>query len=256
MDTRTNQKIKNKTPIIYRFSILEIIKEKYLLMLVFLFFTAIAISFFFSNFSAVNQNISFAINLSAMFYFALSFWVIVSIPIIFSKELQNNFFQVIISKPISPYEYILGKYLSYMSVIFVYLLFAFIFSVLFQFHFVGSIYYYLGIFLEMAITVMAAIFFALNFKPINAIIYTFMFYVVSHSTYEIAKMAAMEQKSSLTIISKIFYYLFPSYDYYDFSGYLVYNEHNTVKLSFLILYTIFYVILLFTFCLTTFHKEK
>jgi ABC-type transport system involved in multi-copper enzyme maturation permease subunit len=254
MATRADKKTKIK--IIYKYSLLEIIKEKYLLMLVALFFLSVALAFYLSEFSAVNKDISFEINLSSLYYFALSFWVIISIPIIFSREIENNFFMVIVSKPISIWEYILGKYFSYLSVIFVYLFFAFIFSVLFGFGAKSSLVYYLGVFLEVSITIMAGIFFALNFKPINAVIFTFMFFFISHSTYEIAKTAIINGNKSLIYAAKFFYYLFPSYDYYDFSGYLVYNELPSVNGWFLVGYTFFYVLFIFSLCLVTFYKRR
>ena len=75
----------------------------------------------------------------------------------------------------------------------------------------------------------------------GAIIVTFIFYFIAHSTAEFVKMAIASKNLVYIVITKFFYCLFPSLDFYSFVDNLIYGNLISFKIFILrILYGILY----------------
>jgi hypothetical protein len=225
---------------IAKYTLIEALRDRFFHLHLALLLLVVPLAKYLAFFSAVQMEQNFFINLFSLFYFTLVLFPLFFIPLKVNQENSGNLMLIYRAKPLRGYEYVAGKYVGYLLLFSVEILVIFLVGKYFFNSFAILFQYCFAIFLEFSITIAAALFFGIFAQLSLAVFYTFMFFFLAHSTYEIAKMAALMHKPWLTWIGKFFYYLFPSYDYYDLLPLLIYHHRPPLSLGLLTLYTLFY----------------
>ena len=233
-----------KITIISKYLLKDALRDRFLLLQALLIGAALLFAKYLANFSVSDMHATFVIDLLGLLYFVAVLIPLIFIPLKINQESSGNLFLLYRSKPMRSIDYVLGKFLGFMAIIAAELVLMYLISLAYIDAPLALARYYYALFLELAITTAAAIFFGIYTSSTLAILYTAMFFILAHSTYELAKMAALLHKPWLDAIAKTFYYLFPTYDYYDLSGTLLYNYPLAITLPKLTLYTMVYVALL------------
>ncbi|MRI83342.1 MAG: hypothetical protein C6I00_02880 [Nitratiruptor sp.] len=228
-----------KSSIIARFTLKEGLRDRFIAVLLAFYLFVVAFAYYFANFSTKWIDISFAINLLALFYYLISFSVIFFVPMKVSYEMAGNMALIYRSKPIHPVAFIAGKYGGYGIVVGILVLIAFLLSLIFIQKPLSLLAYFLALYLEQLTTLAAALLFGIYTSAGVAVLLTFMFYFLAHSTYEFAKMAS--ESPVVEALARFFYTLFPSYDFYDLSALVVYGVEGSVSLWQLALYSLIYI---------------
>ena len=245
-----------KIAIISKYLLKDALRDRFLLLQSLLIFAAILFAKYLANFSVSDLHGTFVIDLLGLFYFVAILIPLIFVPLKINQESSGNLFLLYRSKPMRSSDYVVGKFLGFMAIIACELILFYLISLFYIDAPVALARYYYALFLELAITTAAAIFFGIYTTSTVAILYTVMFFTIAHSTYELAKMAALLHKPWLDALAKAMYYLFPTYDYYDLSGTLIYNFPMAITLPKLTLYTIVYVVLLLFGASWYFHKKE
>ena len=233
-----------KIAIIAKYLIKDALRDRFFLLQVTLIAVAILFAKYLANFGISDTHVTFIIDMLGLFYYVAILIPLIFIPLKIHQESSGNLFLLYRSKPMHSFDYVGGKFLGFMAIIALELLLLYLLSLYFVDAPLLLAHYYYALFLELSITTAAAIFFGIYATSTLAILYTVMFFVLAHSTYELAKMAALLHQPWLNIIAKSFYYLFPTYDYYDLSGTLIYHYPLAITMPKLTIYTLAYVTLL------------
>jgi ABC-type transport system involved in multi-copper enzyme maturation permease subunit len=247
-----------KTLSISKFTLLESIRDKFFLVVVLLFVVSIGFSFFSVNLVAVEQDKAFASILSSMLYFSSASIPLIFVPVLIRRELESNLMMVIKSKPVKGFQYVLGRIAGIgILLMFVCAVEFLLIKLLCKVSTKGALLYSFGTYLEHLLTAEAGFLFSVSLNSLaSSITMTFMFFFIAHNTYEFAKMAVLINKPVLTYLAKGIYYIFPSYDLFDFSRTLVYGDLPTVKIPFLLGYFATYLVALWCLCVISFEKKE
>jgi len=241
-----------------KYTAIESFRDRVFYVLFACFLLAVPLSKFITEMVVVEKKMAFASSLSAILYFISAFIPLVLVPVLVNRETVGNVVLVVRSKPVKAWEYLLGKLSGFLIVIaFVVCLIFVILTAFKAGNLTGRVLYCLGMFMEHAITTCSALLFSVGSTSlVSSILLTGMFFFVAHSTYEFAKMAVIVDKPLLTVCVKVLYYVFPSYDFYDFSRTLVYGDSPIVRLPFLVGYTVLYCVLLFVLAKIRFERKE
>ncbi len=161
------------------------------------------------------------------------------------KEIERRTIYIVLAKPIRRWEFILGKYLGLLLVLFVSLLILAVgFSlVLLLMNIPGDFTLLLPLLLlifQLSIITALAIFFSTFVTPIGAAIFTFILYFIGHLTRDLKVFGMISKNPVIKILTDFFYYILPNLSNFNIKGMVVHNV--PISLS-VIVFTIIYGIL-------------
>jgi len=176
------------------------------------------------------------------------------------KEIRKKTIYTMISKPIHRYEFILGKYLGLLMIIFIELsimavvLFAVIIlhGVIFASPAAGPVGYGLLmkaivlIFFELMIVTSIAVLFSTISTPALSVFFTLAIYVIGHLTVDIREMGAALESSLLKGLSSLCYYILPNLENFNIRAEMVRDVFVSSRFMF---YSIIYGVLYMSFVL-------
>lgn len=171
------------------------------------------------------------------------------------REIEWKTIYLILSKPISRYEFILGKFMGFASILFFVIFFqaviffglAFYSQVAFNMLLVYSIVF---IYLKLLVLFSIILFLSSFVSSILSIILTILVYIISHSITSIIDMASAKNNEIMAIIWKVLYVVFPNFEALNIKNvvlstdkiwfeYLVWNTaYALIYLAFILFFTI------------------
>jgi len=190
------------------------------------------------------------VGLASISLFGALIAIFVGIGLVY-KELDKRTIYTIVSKPVTRFQFILGKYLGLVFTIFVEVAAMSVIFCLIVFFESGSLDLLLLeaialTFLELMLICAVAIFFSCFTTPILSGMFTLGVYIIGHLTYDLYEFSATFKGTGLEILLKVLYYVFPNLDNFNIRGNAVHGLPVSADfLLFSIMYGILYIVLLF-----------
>ncbi len=185
------------------------------------------------------------IGLNAITFFSVLIAILVGGRLVY-KEIEKRTIYLILSRPIPRWQFVLGKYLGLLLVLFESLLImtgAF-YIIMFLLNIPSNVYLLWAIlmtFCQLWILTAIAILFSTFSTPITSSIFTFAIYVMGHLTRDLKVFAKLSKSPINELFANIIYYVLPNFSNFNIKSAVVHNliiETNAMLLT--ILYAIFY----------------
>lgn len=177
------------------------------------------------------------------------------------KEIEKRTIYIILAKPIQRYQFIIGKYLGLLLLIF------FTMTIM-----TGGYYLMLYItatpatislllpimmsFFEILIITALALFFSSIATPITASLLTFVVYFISHFTRDLKALAQISPSILVKALANFFYYALPNLANFNIRNLIVHNAIiNPTAILLSILYALLYSSLILTIAALIFQRK-
>ena len=167
------------------------------------------------------------VGLSAITLFSVLIAVLIGGRIVY-REVEKRTIYIILARPVRRWEFILGKYLGLMAVLFVSLVVmtaAFI-AILFILGVAPQLYLLLAVlatFFELVVLTAVAVLFSTFSTPITGAVFTFAVYFVGHLSRDLKLLAAMSPSPIVKAMSYVFYYVLPNLNNFNVRGEVVHD---------------------------------
>jgi ABC-type transport system involved in multi-copper enzyme maturation permease subunit len=181
-----------------------------------LMFAVVALSFFMRETTIVAGAEAFNRSYIALTTLAATAFIVLLVVSSMYREIDSKAIYMVVTKPLSRYEYILGKFIAFSLISVGIIVMSFTGAVVLG---VGpvkplAVHYILTI-LEQIIIIMAALTITLGLRSLPSIILGVAgFYIIGHSTKKMVDIA-MQMAQTWVPVLKIFYYLFPSLSFFN-----------------------------------------
>lgn len=149
-----------------------------------------------------------------------------------SKDLDRRALYLLLPKPLSRGQYILGKYTGLLSLLFTTLLILgglFVFGLLLMNRSLipGTMVDLCYSFLEIGFMLSFAILFSTFTAPLNAALYTIALFMIGHSLGTIRQYAAQQGLTAMKQLISVSYYILPNLDKFDVRSAILYGLYPT-----------------------------
>jgi len=201
------------------------------------------------------------LGLSAITLFCVLIAILVGGRIVY-KEVEKRTIYIMLAKPVRRWEFILGKYLGLMAVLFVSVaILTAAFYIMMLILGVGSSAYLLLAVLmtlfQLAILTAVAVMFSTFATPITGAVFTFAVYFVGHLTRDLKLLAAMSSSVVVKVLSYGLYYLLPNLSNFNIRGEAVYNVPlDPLSLVLAGLYAVVYTATLLLISVAIFNRKE
>jgi ABC-type transport system involved in multi-copper enzyme maturation permease subunit len=200
------------------------------------------------------------VGLASISVFGALIAIFVGIGLVY-KELDKRTIYTIVSKPVTRFQFLLGKYLGLVFTIFVEVAAMSLIFCLIVFFESGSMdWMLLGAialtFLELMIVCAVAIFFSSFTTPILSGMFTLGIYVIGHLTYDLYEFSSNFKGTAFEIMLKALYYVFPNLDNFNIRSNVVHGlPVDGDFLLFSVMYGLLYIVLLFVISSFIFNRR-
>ncbi len=167
------------------------------------------------------------IGLASMSVLCFLIAILVGTGIVF-KEIDKKTIYTILSKPISGWELILGKFLGLAAMVGALTLG--MSAVLVAVNWIVSHQFYPGIliailliWMELVLLIALSILMSTLCSPILGAVFTLVFYVIGHTSGDLRDLAAQFGSRSVGMLSKIMYYTLPNLEYLNIRGKVIHG---------------------------------
>jgi ABC-type transport system involved in multi-copper enzyme maturation permease subunit len=202
--------------IVSLYTLQEVKRDRLLWGFVPLMFAVVALSFFMRETTIVAGAEAFNRSYIALTTLAATAFIVLLVVSSMYREIDSKAIYMVVTKPLSRYEYILGKFIAFSLISVGIIVISFTGAVAMG---VGpvkplAVHYILTI-LEHIIVIMAALTITLGLRSLPSIILGVTgFYIIGHSTKKMVDIA-MQVAPTWVPVLKIFYYLFPSLSFFN-----------------------------------------
>ncbi|MEO0112305.1 MAG: ABC transporter permease subunit [candidate division WOR-3 bacterium] len=240
---------------------IESIRDKILLVLLAVGFILMASSKFIKPL-ALGEEVKIIkdLSLSSINFISVLIAILIGGRLIY-KEIEKRTIYLVLSRPIRRGEFILGKYLGQMLLLFFVVgILTIAFGVVLLLTDVKTNYSILLpnllLLFQLSIITSLAIFFSTFATPLTASIFTFILYFVGHLTRDLKTLAQISKSTVVKIIANFLYYLLPNLSNFDIKGKVVHE----IPLSFShiclpIIYGLLWTIALLYFSFLIFERK-
>ena len=197
---------------------------------------------------AEREKILLDMGLSFMVIFGLIIIMVLGINLL-HKDIDKRTIYFVLSKPVKRGDYILGKYLGLVSIVFINLLLMAVLNFLLLLLFVGKLkpVVFLAVYpisLELMVVSAYTIFFATFTSPSLVAFFSLSIYAIGHS-YELLTFTLKKSGRVGEVLLKIISYLIPNLDTLNFKSYLVYGRQlQFADFLWITIYALLYVFVL------------
>jgi ABC-type transport system involved in multi-copper enzyme maturation permease subunit len=202
--------------IVSLYTLQEVKRDRLLWGFVPLMFAVVALSFFMRETTIVAGAEAFNRSYIALTTLAATAFIVLLVVSSMYREIDSKAIYMVVTKPLSRYEYILGKFVAFSLISVGIIVLSFAGAVAMGVGPVKSlaVHYILTIF-EQIIVIMAALTITLGLRSLPSIILGVAgFYIIGHSTKKMVDIA-MQMAEGWVPVLKIFYYLFPSLSFFN-----------------------------------------
>lgn len=192
------------------------------------------------------------------------FWLI-SVIFIWSqlifKEIDGKTIYLILSKPISRYEFILWKFLGFVMILALIIFFQSIFFIILLFYskfaislaIIAAIFF---IYIKLLILFAIILFFSTFMSSILSIVLTLFVYIISHWITSIIDMARHSKSLPLEYLWKIIYVIFPNFEWLNIKDNIMSAVPVSLSdLSFNFVYAVLYLVIILWFTIIIFNRK-
>lgn len=239
----------------------EAIKDRILYSLLFFALLMIAGSVLLSTLTLGEQaKIIKDVGLAAISIFGLLIAIFVGIQLVY-KEIDKKTIYTIIAKPITRYQFLLGKYFGLILTLVVevavmtvgYMLIIWIYAGYFDFVLLKAI---LLIFFQLMVITAVAIMFSTFSTPALSGLFTLGVYVIGHLSGDLKVFGGGSEIAVVRHVSNFLYYLLPNLSNFNIKGEVVYNIPVSWKfILFSITYGILYIFILLLISTVIFNRR-
>ncbi len=200
------------------------------------------------------------LGLGAITFFCVLIAVLVGGRLVY-KEMEKRTIYIMLAKPVRRWEFILGKYLGLMAVLFVSMLImtAGFYIILLVSGIPASAYLLWSLLMtafELAILTAVAILFSSFVPPIASAVFTFAVYFIGHLTRDLRLLAAMSPSAVVKGISEFLYYVLPNLSNFNIKGEVVHDVLlNPQALALSALYALVYTATLLLISVAIFRRK-
>ncbi len=198
--------------------------------------------------------------LAAISLFGVIIAIFVGIGLVF-KELDKRTIYTVLSKPISRYEFVLGKYLGLLLTLLVNLvimatgliLILKLFGDVLTPSLFWAIYF---IYLELMVITALTIFFSSFTTPTLSAMFTLGLFVIGHLSLDLKLLGAKSESLMVRYLSKLIYYSLPNLENFNLKGVVVYQMSVSPEKILLVTgYGLLYVMVLLVLAMVIFQKR-
>ncbi|MEO0113266.1 MAG: ABC transporter permease subunit [candidate division WOR-3 bacterium] len=240
---------------------IESIRDKILLVLLAVGFILMAASKFIKPLALGEEaKVIKDLSLSSINFISVLIAILIGGRLIY-KEVEKRTIYLVLSRPIRRGEFILGKYLGQMLLLFIVVgILTIAFGIVLLLTDVKTNYSILLpnllLLFQLSIITSLAIFFSTFATPLTASIFTFILYFVGHLTRDLKTLAQISKSTVVKIIANFLYYLLPNLSNFDIKGKVVHE----IPLSFShiclpIIYGLLWTIALLYFSFLIFERK-
>lgn len=175
-------------------------------------------------------------------------------------EIEKKTIQTILSKPIKPFELILGKLIGLSLITFVVqtILFIFFFifiKIIFGFFFGRIFFWYYFLLFELLVIESVVLFLSSFMSPITSGLISLLIYFIANTSHYIKEFSQKVPNLIFKIFANIVYYIFPNFSLTNIKSYIVYLVQFEKEIFiFSISYSLLYIMLMLL--LSSFILEK
>ncbi|EKE29651.1 MAG: type IV pilus biogenesis protein PilI-like protein [uncultured bacterium (gcode 4)] len=177
------------------------------------------------------------------------------------KEIEWKTIYLILSKPISRYQFILGKFIWFAMILACIIFFqSVIFWALLVYSKTAFVYLIpvsiVFIYLKLLVLFAIILFFSTFISSILSIVLTMLVYVISHSLTSIIDMAVHAKSMALLNIGKVLYIVFPNFEWLNIKNLIlspVIIDFKYISLN--SLYAVTYLVLILGFTIIIFNRK-
>lgn len=239
----------------------EGVRSKLFFIIVFFGVLFVLSSIALSDFTfAEREKILLDMGLSFMIIFGLIIILVLGINLL-HKDMDKRTIYFVLSKAVKRGDYIVGKYIGLLSIVFLLLILMAIINFLLLIIFVGKAkpVVFLALYpiaLELMVVSAYTIFFATFTTPSLIAFFTLGVYAIGHS-YELLTFTLKRSGKIGEIILKVISYLIPNLEILDFKSYLVYGKPiQLVDFLWITIYALLYVFVLVFIAQTIFRWRE
>ena len=177
------------------------------------------------------------------------------------KEIEKRTIYIMLAKPVHRYQFIFGKYLGLLMVVFFtmtvmtggFYLMLYITSIQATFSLLLAI---MMSFFELTIITALALFFSTIATPITASIFTFIVYFLSNFTRDLKALSQISPSVIVKFLANFLYYLLPNLSNFNIRSLVVHDAIiNSKMIFFSILYALLYSILVLILASIIFQRK-
>lgn len=218
---------------------------------------AVALSFFMRETSIVAGAEAFNRSYIALTMLVTTAFVMLLVISSVSREIDGKAIYMVITKPLSRYEFIVGKFIAFSLIAAAIVILFFAGALALGVGTVKSLaVHYILFSLEQMVMIMAALTITLGVRSLpSSILGVAGFYIIGHSTKKLVDIG-MQMAQEWVPIMKVFYYLFPSLSFFNAQAAVL--EKGPVSWSdilFPLVYAGIYVVILFLICAIDIRKR-
>ncbi|MFH1727002.1 MAG: ABC transporter permease subunit [Pseudomonadota bacterium] len=209
---------------------------------------------------AADSKVVTDLGLASIAIFGIFIAIFVGINLVY-KEIEKKTIYTIISKPIARYQFVIGKYVGLLLMLFVQIALMTIVLSAVIFSNDGTINpnIYTAIimtYFELMIITAISIFFSAYSSPFLSSMFTISAYIIGHVTTDLLYYGSKAKFIGLKIISIVAYYVFPNLEKFNIRSRVVHNiDIPFMELFYSVLYSFFWVALLIVGAILLFQKR-
>ncbi|MBN2467734.1 MAG: ABC transporter permease [Deltaproteobacteria bacterium] len=198
--------------------------------------------------------------LASILLFGVLIAVFVGIGLVY-KEIEKKTIYNILSKPIHRYQFILGKYLGLVMVLFSEVALMSIVFLAMLYFYEGTVdcylFYAIGTtFIELMVITAFALLFSSFSTPILSGLFTLSFYIIGHLTSDLLELGQKGYSRFFECIATALYYLIPNLEFFNLKGDVVYHKPISAEyLFFACSYGLLYILLLLLISIVVFQTR-
>ncbi len=200
---------------------------------------------------SVGQSIRVIVDFGVSFIEILLLFQIIFIGTrIIYDEIEKKTIHTILSKPVKPFELILGKLLGLSLITFIVqtILFIYFFifiKIIFGFFFGRIFFWYYFLLFELLIIESVVLFLSSFMAPITSGLISLLIYFIANTSHYIKEFSLKIPNLIFKIFANIVYYVFPNFSLTNIKSYIVYSINFEKEIFiFSISYSILYIILM------------
>lgn len=239
----------------------EIIKSKILYNVLLLGFALVLVTYVAFNFTygeVARVALDFGLGMLSLSSVGIAFFIGIGL---LSKEVESRTVYMIISRPISRSEFILGKLLGLIAILVINIFLLTLFSLSCYVFLGGELYSLIGLsvvytFIESCIVLFVVALFSLLTTPTMTFLLSLAIYIVGHGIGEIYSTTFVQSRYMLKSILSLYEFFLPAFHKLNVKSLVVYNKTLPMDYSLqMIGYGIFYLLALLLLILFVFRNK-
>ncbi|WP_127715240.1 ABC transporter permease [Halobacteriovorax sp. HLS] len=251
-----------KVWVIARFTFLELYKSKILMNVLMLSLALLGVSYVATEFTygvPSRVAIDFGLGVTTISSIAIAIFMGSSLLI---KEVENRTLYMILSRPISRKEFLTGRVLGLLGILFVNILILMSVTLLLFFYLGGQysnllLWNFLFTYIESSIVLLVVILFSMVTNQAISIINTITVFICGHAISKVHDLSFTKNNEFIRFISNIGKYTLPDLSKLNIKNFLLYEKSLPDNyLSYGLLYGIFYCLMLLVVSMFIFDKKS